>query len=58
MDRGAWQATVHGVTELDMTEQVTFTFLHCSSFKWDSRQTLSLGVMEGKHKYYYIVVGT
>ena len=20
MDRGAWQATVHGVTELDMTE--------------------------------------
>ena len=23
MDRGAWQATVHGFTELDMTEQVT-----------------------------------
>ena len=22
MDRGAWQATVHGVTELDMTEQL------------------------------------
>ena len=21
-DRGAWQATVHGVTELDMTEQL------------------------------------
>ena len=21
MDRGAWWATVHGVTELDMTEQ-------------------------------------
>ena len=20
MDRGAWQATIHGVTELDMTE--------------------------------------
>ena len=23
MDRGAWQATVHGVTELDMTKQLT-----------------------------------
>ena len=23
MDRGAWQATVHGFTELDMTEQLT-----------------------------------
>ena len=22
MDRGAWQATVHGVTELDMTEHL------------------------------------
>ena len=24
MDRGAWQATVHGVTELDMTECLHF----------------------------------
>ena len=23
IDRGAWQATVHGVAELDMTEQLT-----------------------------------
>ena len=24
MDRGAWQATVHGVTMLDMTERITY----------------------------------
>ena len=26
MDRGAWQATVHGVTELDMTEGLSISF--------------------------------
>ena len=28
MDRGAWRATVHRVTELDMTERLSFTSLH------------------------------
>ena len=28
MDRGAWQATVRGVTDIDMTEQLTHTYTH------------------------------
>ena len=27
MDRGSWWATVHGVAELDMTEQLTLSHL-------------------------------
>ena len=26
MDRGAWRATVHGITELDTTQLLTFAF--------------------------------
>ena len=29
VDRGAWWATVHGVTESDMTEQLSFHFISC-----------------------------
>ena len=28
MDRGAWQATVHGIAELEMTEQLTLTYMY------------------------------
>ena len=31
MDRGAWRATVHRVTELDMTEQLTHTMMESYS---------------------------
>ena len=31
MDRGAWWATVHGVTELDMTERLHFTSIQGES---------------------------
>ena len=29
-DRGIWQVTILGVTELDMTEQLTYTLTHSS----------------------------
>ena len=29
MDRGAWQATVHGVAELGMTEVTEHNIFHC-----------------------------
>ena len=28
MERGAWQATVHGVAKSDMTAQLTFSLSH------------------------------
>ena len=43
MDGGAWQATVSGVTELDMTEQLTHTHNHPSKS--------SLGSLSRQHSH-------
>ena len=37
MDRGAWWATVHGVTESDMTNTHTHTHTHTHSFNLKSQ---------------------
>ena len=33
MDRGAWQATVHRIAELDTTERLTQTHTHSATVK-------------------------
>ena len=35
MDIGAWQVTVHGITESDMTEWLIITINHCQVMKKD-----------------------
>ena len=37
MNRGAWQATVHGAAESDATEQLTLSFYHYSYTKRKQR---------------------
>ena len=42
MDRGVWWATVHGITELDMTEQFN-TFNTLVTVKWIRRENAQSG---------------
>ena len=51
MDKGAWQATGHGVAELDMTEQLTLLLL---TFRDENNinnktQTLTIGSTKEFH---------
>ena len=34
MDRGAWWAAVHGVTKLDMTEQLSIAYICVCMYIW------------------------
>ena len=42
MNRGAWQATVHGVAESDMTQQLTDTFLPAGQKCIDISQNMTV----------------
>ena len=43
MDRGAWQATVHGVSELDTTELFTFFPFFFRGSSWEAEQVRGPG---------------
>ena len=42
MDRGVWRATVHGVTESDMTKQLTHTFMYTTIYIYIIFQSYNL----------------
>ena len=52
MDRGAWWATVHGVTESNMTEQLTLSFTFTEENGW---QVIKLQYDSNSHYIYSVL---
>ena len=48
MDRGAWEATVHGVTESDMTEQLRIAQNNIEDTEGSHRYKFSSGILKVK----------
>ena len=45
MDRGAWQATVNGIAEWDMTEHMGNTPPHCFGWEWTRKVSSHLKIL-------------
>ena len=57
MDRGAWQATVHGITESDMTEWLSNNNLHKCPNTLSLLQLGDHDLLISEYSFYYWILG-